>query len=74
MSVKSTASQRQFIDSLANKFGKHVFTECFNKAASLNSNAEYNGYETYIQASRRLSKDAASTLIKLLLEESRMRQ
>ena len=74
MSSKSTASQRQFIDSLANKVGKDVFTECFNKAASLNSNAEYNGYETYIQASRRLSKDTASTLIKLLLEESRMRQ
>jgi len=74
MSTKSTASQRQFIDSLANKVGKDVFTECFNKAATLNSNTEYNGYETYIQAYRRLSKDAASTLIKLLLEESRMRQ
>lgn len=73
MSTKSTASQRQFIDSLANKVGKDVFTECFNKSASLNSNAEYNGYETYIQASKRLSKDAASTLIKLLLEESKVR-
>lgn len=74
MSTKSTASQRQFIDSLANKVGKDVFTECFNKAASLNSNAEYNGCETYIQASKRLTKDAASTLINLLLEESKTRQ
>ena len=50
-----------------------MFTECFNKAASLNSNAEYNGHETYVQASKRLTKDAASTLIKLLLEESKVR-
>lgn len=69
MSSKSTASQRQFIDSLANKVGKHVFTECFNNAASLNSNAEYNGYETYVQASKRLTKDAASMLIKLLMSQ-----
>ena len=74
MSTKSTASQRQFIDSLANNVGKDVFAECFNKAASLNSNAEYNGYETYVQASKRLTKDAASTLIKLLLEESKVKQ
>lgn len=73
MSAKSTASQRQFIDSLANKVGKDVFTDCFNKAASLNSNAEYNGYETYVQASRRLTKDAASMLIKFLLEESKVK-
>ena len=73
MPSKSTASQRQFIDSLANNVSKDVFAECFNKAASLNSNAEYNGYETYIQASRRLTKDAASTLIKLLLEESKVK-
>lgn len=56
MSTKSTASQRQFIDSLANNVGKDVFAECFNKAASLNSNAEYNGYETYVQASKRLPR------------------
>lgn len=73
MSTKSTASQRQFIDSLAHNVGNDVFTECFNKSASLNSNAEYNGYETYIQATRRLSKDAASMLIKLLLEESKVK-
>lgn len=72
MSAKSTASQRQFIDSLAQKVSKDVFTECFNKSASLNSNSEYNGYETYVQASKRLTKDAASMLIKLLLEESKM--
>lgn len=74
MSTKSTTSQRQFIDSLANKVGKDVFTECFNKAASINSNAEYNGYETYVQASKRLTKDAASSLINLLLKESKARQ
>lgn len=73
MSTKSTASQRQFIDSLAHNVGKDVFTECFNKSASLNSNAEYNGHETYVQASKRLTKDAASMLIKLLLEESKVK-
>jgi hypothetical protein len=73
VSTKSTASQRQFIYSLAHKVSKDMFTECFNKAASLNSNAEYNGYETYTQASKRLSKDAASMLIKLLLEESKVK-
>ena len=42
MSAKSTASQHQFIDLLAHKVGKDVFAEqCFNKAASLNNNADF---------------------------------
>jgi len=66
--MKSTAAQRRYIAALAEGAGPHRFRDLFNNAANLNQNRRLGVHETPTQATRRLTKEAASHLIEILLE------
>lgn len=65
---QSTAAQARFADSLGEQVGDDVFETCFAQAAKLNGNTPWSKGSSRIQATRRLSKKAASKLIDSLLD------
>ncbi len=64
---QSTAAQARFADALGEQVGDDVFETCFAQAAKLNGNTPWSKGSSRIQATRRLSKKAASQLIDSLL-------
>lgn len=66
MRNQSTAAQRRYIEALAAGAGDS-FADYFNEAARINHNGPIAEHETPTQASRRLTKTAASALIDSML-------
>ena len=59
----STEAQRRFIDSLAKHHTDDEVREAYASAAAINGNSPWQSWETLNQATKRLSKSAASAMI-----------